>query len=78
MTPYDPSHGKRNADGTPGMGQYIISAQQMIPNKKELDANEKYLRAVSAAGKELKQATLNELYAAAKMSYCLAHHREEN
>jgi outer membrane protein TolC len=69
MTPYNPSLWKRNADGTPGMGQYMISAQQMIPNKKELDANEKYLRAVSAAGKESKQANLNELYAAAKMSY---------
>lgn len=59
MTPYNPN----------GMGQYMISARQMIPNKKELDANEKYLRAVSAAGKELELADLNELYAAAKMSY---------
>jgi outer membrane protein TolC len=69
MTPYNPSLWKRNADGTNGLGQYMISAQQMIPNKKELDANEKYLRAVSAAGKESKQANLNDLYAAAKMSY---------
>ena len=69
MTPYNPSLWKRNADGTNGMGQYMISAQQMIPNKKELDANEKYLRAVSAAGKESKQADLNDLYAAAKKSY---------
>lgn len=69
MTPYNPSLWKRNADGTSGMGQYMISARQMIPNKKELDANEKYLRAVSAASKESKQANLNELYAAAKMSY---------
>jgi outer membrane protein TolC len=69
MTPYNPSLWKRNPDGTPGMGQYMISAQQMIPNKKELDANEKYLRAVSAVGKESKQANLNELYAVAKMSY---------
>jgi len=69
MTPYNPALWKRNADGASGMGQYMISAQQMIPNKKELDANEKYLRAVSAAGKESKQANLNELYAVAKMSY---------
>jgi outer membrane protein TolC len=69
MTPYNPSLWKRNADGMSGLGQYMISARQMIPNKKELDANEKYLRAVSAAGKESKQASLNELYAAAKMSY---------
>ena len=69
MTPYNPSLWKRNADGTSGMGQYMISAQQMIPNKKELDANEKYMRAVSAAGTASKQANLNELYAAAKKSY---------
>ncbi|HTI07138.1 MAG TPA: TolC family protein [Puia sp.] len=69
MTPYNPSLWKRNADGTNGMGQYMISAQQMIPNKKELDANEKYLQAVSAAGKESKQANVNELIAAAKTSY---------
>ena len=69
MTPYNPSLWKKNADGTSGMGQYMISARQMIPNKKELTANEKYLQAVSAAGKESKQATLNELYAAAKISY---------
>src|SRR5450631_2550938 len=52
MTPYNPSLWKKSADGTSGMGQYMISAQQMIPNRKELDANEKYLRAVSAASKE--------------------------
>ncbi len=69
MTPYNPSLWKRNSDGSSGMGQYMISARQMIPNKKELDANEKYLRAVSAVDKESKLATLNELYAAAKMSY---------
>lgn len=69
MTPYNPGLWKRNADGSPGMGQYIVSAQQMIPNKKEFDANENYLRAVSAAGKASKQASLNDLYAAAKSSY---------
>ncbi len=69
MTPYNPSLWKRNSDGASGMGQYMVSAQQMIPNKKELDANENYLRAMSAAAKETKQASLNELYADAKMSY---------
>jgi len=69
MTPYNPSFWKKNADGSSGMGQYMISAQQMIPNKKELDANEKYLRGVSAVGKESKKASLNDLYAAAKKSY---------
>jgi outer membrane protein TolC len=69
MTPYDPSLWKRKANGTSGMGQYLVSAGQMIPNKKELDANERYLRGVSAADKETKQANLNELYADARTSY---------
>jgi len=68
MTPYDPSLWKKTSEGT-GMGQYMISAQQMFPNKKEQVANEKYMQAMSSASKETKQATLNELYATAKKSY---------
>ena len=66
MTPYSPSLWKKSADGTSGMGQYMISAQQMIPNKKELEANEKYMQAASSASKESKRSALNELYASAK------------
>src|SRR5689334_10684711 len=68
MTPYDPSLWKKTAEGT-GMGQYMISVQQMFPNKKEQVANEKYMQAMSSASKETKDATLNDLYAAAKRSY---------
>ena len=69
MTPYSPSLWKKSADGTSGMGQYMISAQQMIPNKKELEANEKYMQAASAVSYESGQSALNELYASAKASY---------
>jgi outer membrane protein TolC len=69
MTPYDPSLWKKSVDGETGMGQYMISAQQMFPNKKEQVANEKYMQAMSSASKETKQATLNDLYADAKKSY---------
>ncbi len=69
MAPYNPSLWKKSADGTNGMGQYMISAQQMIPNKKELEANQKYMEAESSVSKESKQSSLNELYAAAKKSY---------
>src|SRR5215469_17092794 len=31
MTPYDPSLWKRQANGSPGVGQYMISAEQMLP-----------------------------------------------
>jgi len=69
MTPYNPSMWKKPADGGTGMGQYMISAQQMFPNKKEQVANERYMQAMSSANKEIKQATLNDLYTAAKKSY---------
>jgi outer membrane protein TolC len=68
MAPYNISLWKRNG-GTTGMGQYMVSAQQMIPNKKELDANAKYMEAASSANKNNKQVTLNELYASAKKIY---------
>src|ERR1700730_13694335 len=42
MTPYNTSLWKKN-NGSTGMGQYMITATQMIPNKKELDANAKYM-----------------------------------
>ena len=68
MTPYDPSLWKKTPGGT-GMGQYMISVQQMFPNRKEQVANEKYMRAMSTSSKETKQATLNDLYATATRSY---------
>jgi outer membrane protein TolC len=69
MTPYNSSLWKKNADGSAGMGQYMISVTQMIPNKKQLDANAKYMEAMSSVNEKNKQAALNELYAAAKKSY---------
>ena len=69
MTPYNPALWKKNADGTTGMGQYMITVTQMIPNKKQLDANAKYMVAMSSVNEKNKQAALNELYAAAKKSY---------
>jgi outer membrane protein TolC len=69
MTPYNPSLWKKNADGSAGMGQYMISVTQMIPNKKQLDANSKYMEAMSSVNEKNKLSALNELYAAAKKSY---------
>ena len=51
------------------MGQYMISAQQMFPNKKMLNAEQNYMQAMSSVEKEKKNASLNELYAAAKQNY---------
>jgi outer membrane protein TolC len=69
MTPYNVNLWKNDGNGTTGMGQYMIAAQQMFPNKKYNNANEAYMRAMSATEKSNKQANLNELYAAAKDNY---------
>ncbi|HEY1870622.1 MAG TPA: TolC family protein [Chitinophagaceae bacterium] len=69
MVPYNTNLWKANGTGTTGMGQYMISAQQMFPNKKYNDANEAYMEGMSSVEKENKQATLNELFAAVKKNY---------
>jgi len=69
MTPYNTNLWKADGAGNTGMGQYMISAEQMFPNKKYNDANEAYMKAMSSVEKENKQATLNELFAAAKKNY---------
>src|SRR5437868_4611593 len=42
MTPYNPSMWKRQSDGSNGMGQYMISAEQMFPNTKMQAAEQRY------------------------------------
>ena len=69
MTPYNPSLWKRMADGSSGMGQYMISAEQMIPNKTLQNAETAYLSAESSVELAQKNVALNELYAEAKSSY---------
>ena len=74
MTPYNATlwSGEKATANNPaqnGMGSYMVSAEQMFPNKKYNDANEAYMKAMSSVEKENKQATLNELFAAAKKNY---------
>ena len=69
MTPYDPSLWKKQANGSSGMGQYMVSAEQMFPNRRSQEAEEKYLGSLSAVEREKKGATVNELYAAAGRAY---------
>jgi outer membrane protein TolC len=69
MTPYDPNLWKRQSNGATGMGQYMVSVEQMFPNGKKQEAEEKYLLAMSSIVKENKNASLNELNAAAKQNY---------
>lgn len=69
MTPYDPSLWKRQGNGSPGIGQYMVSAEQMFPNRRRQDAEEGYLRGMSAVERAKKGATVNELNAAARRAY---------
>ncbi|MDP4149650.1 MAG: TolC family protein [Bacteroidota bacterium] len=69
MTPYNVNLWKRDASGAAGMGQYMISGEQMFPNKKYNDANAAYMESLSSVEKENKNAGLNELFAAAKENY---------
>ncbi|MBS4065513.1 MAG: TolC family protein [Chitinophagaceae bacterium] len=73
MTPYNPSRWKKMDDGMggvrEGMGQYMIAGQQMLPNKKKLNADAAYMNAMSSVEKEKKSATLNELINDARQFY---------
>ena len=68
MVPYAPRYWK-SMDGQPGMGQFTIAAQQIIPNPKRLNADDKYMVSMSSVEKEKKEYTLNQLYAEAKKNY---------
>ena len=68
MVPYAPRYWK-SENGIPGMGQYTIAAQQIIPNPKRLNADSKYMSEMSSVEKEKKENALNQLYAEAKKNY---------
>jgi len=68
MTPYNLSMTKFTPTQK-GMGAFMFSASQMIPNKKEQNANEQYLQSLSSVNKEKKQFSLNDSYAEAKTNY---------
>jgi len=68
MTPYNVNLWKADGD-MPGMGSVMVSGEQMFPNKKKLDADENYMKAMSSVEKERKNATLNDLINDAKQFY---------
>ena len=68
MTPYNPGLWK-GENGMGGMGQYMLSVQQMFPNKKKQDAEASYMEGMSASEKERKRYELYQLYADAKKNY---------
>jgi outer membrane protein TolC len=69
MTPYDPGLWSKQSNGSTGMGQYMISGEQMFPNRRMQNAEQKYMQNMSSVEKERKNATINDLYSAAKQNY---------
>jgi cobalt-zinc-cadmium efflux system outer membrane protein len=76
MTPYQTSTWKdrtENMDGKntamQGMGNFMIQGKQMIPNPAKLQANQTYLKAMSAVELETQRTEANTLLADAKMNY---------
>lgn len=65
MTPYNPKYWK-GENNMNGMGQYMVSAQQMLPNRKKQQAEFQYMNAMSAVTQEQKDAMQNNLFAEAK------------
>ena len=70
MTPYNPKLWRKGENGATGMGQYMLSVQQMFPNKKKQNAEAAYMEGMSASEKERQKFELNQLYAEAKKNYC--------
>ena len=68
MTPYNPQRWSRKGEML-GMGSFAVSVEQMIPNKKKMDANENLMLAMSSVEKEKLSATLNENFQDAKKLY---------
>ncbi|MEJ7830532.1 MAG: TolC family protein [Segetibacter sp.] len=68
MVPYNPKYIK-GQNGTGGMGQYMISGQQLLPNRKRQSAEAAYMGTMSSVTKERREANLNDLVAEAKKNY---------
>lgn len=68
QTPYDPGRWKY-MNGQPGMGAFMISAQQMFPNKKRQNAEFAYMNAQSSVELQKKDVVVNELLFTARKNY---------
>ena len=69
MTPYNPKFIQRGEMGEMGMGQFMIAAQQMIPNKSKQEAEFQYMKTMSSVEKEKKNVAINDLITEAKKNY---------
>lgn len=68
MTPYNPQLWKASDMGA-GMGSFMVSVQQMIPNPVKQNADFEYMQAMSSVEEKNKQYTYNQMAAWAKTAY---------
>jgi outer membrane protein TolC len=68
QTPYDPGRWK-SMNGEPGMGMFMISAQQMFPNRKKQDAEFAFMNAQSSVEMQKKDVVVNDLLYTARKNY---------
>lgn len=68
MTPYD-SRMWRSEGGNPGMGSFMLSAEQMFPNRAKLKANYNYMKSMGRVEAENRSYQRNQLIGEAKMNY---------
>ncbi len=68
QTPYNPQKWKY-MNGQPGMGMFMISAQQMFPSKKRQNAEFAYMNAQSSVEKQKKDVVVNELLYTTRKNY---------
>ena len=68
QTPYDPGRWK-SMNGQPGMGAFMISAQQMFPNRKRQEAEFNFMNAQSTVELQKKEVVVNELLFIARKNY---------
>jgi outer membrane protein TolC len=70
MTPYDTKEIKAKPSMmSEGMGFFMVSAQQMFPNRKKQNAEAAWMRSMSNVETEKRKVALNELLYTAKKSY---------
>ena len=69
MMPYNPNRWSKSEEGMPGMGSFMVSAQQIFPNRKRQNAEATYMEAMSSVPLENRKATRNQLFAEAKRNY---------
>ena len=68
QTPYNPGLWK-SMNGQPGMGAFMVSAQQMFPNKKRQHAEYDFMNTQSTVELQKKDIAMNELLFTARKNY---------